>query len=63
VFAALAVSRHLQDSTGVSIRKIVRTLRTVHSATIRIGGQEITLDPDVPAAAQEILDRLSPKGH
>jgi transposase len=63
VFAALAVSRHLQDTTGTSIKNIVRTLRTVRSATIRLGGQEITLDPDIPTAARAILDRLPPKGH
>lgn len=63
VFAALAVSRHLQDATGVSIRNIVRTLRAVRSATIRLGGQEITLDPDIPPAAQAILSQLPPKGH
>jgi hypothetical protein len=63
VFAALAVSRYLQDATGVSIRNIVHTLRAVRSATIRLGGHEITLDPDLPAAAQAILERLPPTGH
>ena len=52
MFAALAVSRHLQDATETSIKNIVQTLRAVRSATIRLGGQEITLDPDIPAAAQ-----------
>ena len=63
VFAALAVSRHLQDATGVSIKNIVRTLRAIRSATVRLGGQKITLDPDIPAAAQAILEQLPPKGH
>ncbi len=63
VFAALAVSRHLQDTTGVSIKNIVRTLRAVRSATIRLGGHEITLDPDLPAEAQAILEQLPPAGH
>ena len=63
VFAALAVSRHLQDATGSSIRNIVRILQAVRSATIRLDGHEITLDPDIPAAAQAILDRLPPEGH
>jgi hypothetical protein len=63
VFAALAVSRHLQDATGFSIKNIVHTLRAVRSATVRLGGQEITLDPDIPAAAQDILDRLPADGH
>jgi Transposase DDE domain len=63
VFAALAVSRHLQDATGASIKNIVRTLRAVRSATIQINGHEITLDPDIPAPAQAILDQLPPTGH
>lgn len=63
VFAALAVARHLQDTTDTSIKNIVRILRTVRSATIRLGGQEITLDPDIPATAQTILERLPAEGH
>jgi hypothetical protein len=63
VFAALAVARHLQDNAGTSIKNIVRTLRTVRSATIRLGGQEITLEPEIPAAAHAILERLPPEGH
>ena len=63
VFAALAVSRHLQDVTGTSIKNIVRTLRAVRSATIRLGDHEITLGPDIPTAAQAILERLPPTGH
>jgi hypothetical protein len=55
VFAALAVSRYLQDLTGVSISKLVRTLRTVRSATVRINGTEISLDPEIPQAARDIL--------
>ena len=39
VFAALAISRYLQDATGTSIKKIVRTLRTVRSAWIRRPGR------------------------
>jgi hypothetical protein len=63
VFAALAVSRYLQDLTGVSISKLVRTLRTVRSATVRINGTEITIDPEIPPPARDILGRLRPTGH
>ena len=63
VFAALAVSRYLQDLTGVSISKLVRTLRTVRSATVRINGAEITIDPEMPLPARDILGRLRPTGH
>ena len=63
VFAALAVSRYLQDLTGVSISKLVRTLRTVRSATVRINGTEITVEPEIPEAARDMLGRLRPTGH
>jgi len=63
VFAALAVSRYLQDTTGVSITKLVRTLRAVRSATVRINGTEITLDPDIPDTARHILSQLPPTSH
>jgi hypothetical protein len=62
VFAALAIARHLQDATGVSIKRIVQTLRTQRSATITINGQHLTLEPDLTDAASDILRRLE-TGH
>jgi Transposase DDE domain len=62
VFAALAVSRHLQDTTGISIKKIVQTLRAARSATIEINGQRLTLDPELTPAARDLLDQLE-TGH
>jgi Transposase DDE domain len=58
VFAALAVSRHLQDHAGVTIKRLVQILRAARSATIEINGQRITLDPELPAPTRAILDRL-----
>ena len=63
VFAALAISRHLQDRTGVSISRLVRTLRAVRSATIRVNGHEITLVAEIPPAAQAILNRIAAEAH
>ena len=57
VFAALAVARYLQDATGLSIRKIVRTLRPLQQITVRIGGHE-HLAADPPKPAREILHAL-----
>nr|WP_017602277.1 IS1634 family transposase [Nocardiopsis lucentensis] len=62
VFTALAVSRHLQAATGVSIRKIVQTLRPLRSAVIEIGGHRLTAEPDIPETAREILDSLKDRG-
>ena len=62
VFAALAVSRHLQNHTGVTIKKLVQTLRVARSATIDVNGQRLTLDPELNPTAREIINRL-PGGH
>jgi hypothetical protein len=63
VFTALAVSRYLQQHSGVSIKKFVTTLRTVRSATVKINSEHLTLDPEVPAQARELLNALGHPGH
>ncbi|KAF0833185.1 DDE family transposase [Ornithinibacter aureus] len=58
VFAALAVARYLQDTTGMSIKKIVNTLRPLQHVTVRIAGHEhLAHDPLTPTA-ETILDAL-----
>ena len=58
VFAALAVSRHLQDATGASIKKLVRTLRPLRTVHIDVGGHPITAAPQITAEARALLDQL-----
>jgi transposase len=60
VFAALAVSRHLQDATGVSVKKLVRTLRLLRTVQINVGGHTITAAPQITGDARNILDQLPP---
>lgn len=66
VFAALAISRYLQAATGVSMKKIVRTLRTNCTAVIEVNGQQRALEPEITEQAQELLEQnqgsLSPAG-
>ena len=59
VFAALAISRYLQQRTGSSIRHIVRTLRPLQHVTINIAGQPVIAEPQIPAEAQRLLDALT----
>lgn len=59
VFTALAIARHLQQRTGVSIKKLVQTLRPLREVTISIAGQTITAQPQVPADVQELIDRVT----
>jgi transposase len=63
VFAALAISRYLQEHTGISIKKLVNTLRTVRSATINVNGELLTLDPEIPPPASELLIALGHEGN
>ncbi|MBP2364339.1 IS1634 family transposase [Pseudonocardia alni] len=60
VFAALAVSRHLQDATGVSIKKLVRTLRPLRTVQIQVNGHSLTAAPQITGDARAILDQLPP---
>jgi Transposase DDE domain len=58
VFAALAVARHLQDRTGVSIRRLVQVLRPLRTVTITIAGQPLTAQPRLGPDAVAILDTI-----
>lgn len=59
VFAALAIARYLQAATGLSIKKIIRTLRPLQQITVHIAGHEhLAADPLI-GPAREILEALS----
>ena len=60
VFAALAVARHLQELTGLSIRKIVATLRPLQQVTVRIAGHDHVAHDPLTRQAQEILHAITP---
>lgn len=59
VFAALAITRYLTNTTGLSIKKLITTLRTVRSATIEINGQHLIVDQEPTEEIHEILNRLA----
>jgi hypothetical protein len=58
VFTALAVARHIQKVTGLSIKKVLDTLRPLKSAVLDVGGQQITAEPEIPPAAQAVIDAI-----
>jgi transposase len=62
VFAALAISRHLQEATGLSIKKLVSTLRPIRSATIALSGQTLTLEPEIPPEVRDLLATIAETG-
>lgn len=60
VFAALAISRHLYASSGVTIRRIVRALRPLRDVTISINGHQFTATTPPEGEAADILAALQP---
>ena len=58
VFTALAVTKFMQQSTGMSLKKIVTTLRPLREFVGVVGGHEITLPPAVPSDAAELIASL-----
>ena len=59
VFTALALARHLQQRTGISIKKLVTTLRPLREITISLAGQSITAQPKITAEVQNLLDHVT----
>jgi len=47
VFTALAVSRTIQARSGLALRRVLRTLRPLRSATIAINGAIQTFPPEL----------------
>ena len=55
VFAALAVTHLIQDRTGWSIKKFVRTARRYRTAQIRAGQHTLTAQDPLPADLRDAL--------
>lgn len=55
VFAALAITRLIEDRTGWSIKKFVRTARRYRTVEIRVGQQTLTAKEPLPAELRTAL--------
>ena len=63
VMAALAIARYLQDTTGISIKRIIRTLKPLQEITINLNGHHLTAQPQLTQTAAGILKSLQTPGH
>jgi transposase len=63
VFAALAISRWIENRTGWSIKKFVRTARRYRAVEIRAGNQLLTAEDPVPDDLREALAKISRPGN
>ena len=63
VMTALAVARHLQDTTRISIKRVIRTLKPLQDVTINLNGHRITTQPQLTQTAAGILKSLQIPRH
>ena len=59
VFTALAVSRTVQNRTGLAVANVIKQLRPLRSATLAINGTTQTFAPEIPAEQQTILEAIN----
>ena len=59
VFAALAISRHIEDATKISIRRFVQKLEPIRTGIISINGAKQILNPWVPQDVSTLLTFLT----
>ena len=59
VFAALAVGRYVEERTGWSIRRFVRTARRYRTVQIRAGTQLLTAQDPIPDDLNDALTNIN----
>ena len=59
VFAALAVSRWIENATGWSIRKFVRTARRYRTIEIQAGEHTITAADPLPTNLRQAIETIT----
>ncbi|MEY8570949.1 hypothetical protein AALI03_17060 [Brevibacterium linens] len=62
VFTALALARFMQEATGLSLKKIVTTLRPLREFVGEIDGYELAFPPDIPPAAAKLVSQVENYG-
>jgi len=58
VFAALATGKLIEKRTGISIKRFVNTLRSVHSGTVIINGKEYPAEAEIPPNVIPLIRKL-----
>ncbi len=60
VFAALAITHYLEDATGWTIKKFVRSARRYRTVQIKLGSQTLTAQQPPPEDLRAALDQIRP---
>jgi transposase len=59
VFAALAITRHLEATTGWSVKKFVRTARRYRTVQIRVGAHTVIAEDPLPDELRDALAAIT----
>jgi hypothetical protein len=59
VFAALAVTRFVENATGWSIKRFVRTARRYRTVQIRVGAHTLTAEDPLPPDRRDALAQIN----
>ncbi len=62
VFAALAIGKSVEYRTGMSIKKFVKTLRSIRSGIVTINGKEYQAEAEIPPELIPLMRKLQ-SGH
>lgn len=62
VFCAIAISRHVQEVTGVSVKKFVQQLARVQDGVVLVDGVEHVVPAAIPGEVRELLMLLAGSG-
>ena len=57
-FAALAISRYIQDKTKISIKKFVQRLKELRTGIVQIGDKQYTAEPVIDSDTERIVKLL-----
>jgi transposase len=57
-FAALAISRYIQDKTKISIKKFVRRLKELRTGIVQIGDKQYTAEPVIDSDTEKFIKLL-----
>lgn len=58
VFTALAIARHIEYTTGISIKKFIKLLKPIRAGIISINGTLYPIKPKIPDYIQTFLSSL-----
>ncbi|MFC7376892.1 IS1634 family transposase [Brachybacterium sp. GCM10030268] len=59
VFTALAIARFMQNATGLSLKRIITTLRPIQSALLQAGDHTQLIPPQIPEDAATIIEQIT----